>query len=122
VFEVKIISEFNSAHRLRNYKGKCENLHGHNWKVEVAAAASALDENGFVVDFTELKAVTNEFLKKLDHKVLNSLPYFKRKNPSAEHIAQLIFCEVARKIPKGVELKRVAVWETWANCAIYTPS
>jgi len=120
VYEVKIISEFNSAHRLRNYKGKCENLHGHNWRVEVGVSSPGLDANGFVIDFIDLKKITNDFLKKLDHKVLNSLSFFKRKNPSAEHIAQLIFREVSKKLPRGLSLKNVAVWETGANCAIYS--
>lgn len=122
MYEVKIISEFHSAHRLRNYKGKCENLHGHNWKVEVSVESPVLDKNGFVIDFIDLKKITNDFLKKLDHKVLNSLPFFKRRNPSAEHIARLIFDAVSQKLPHGLGAKSVAVWETGANCAIYSES
>ncbi|MDP8263522.1 MAG: 6-carboxytetrahydropterin synthase QueD [Candidatus Ancaeobacter aquaticus] len=119
MFEAMIVTEFNSAHRLRNYNGKCENLHGHNWRVEVLVCSPELDRNGFVVDFVKLKKITNTFIKNLDHKVLNGTPFFKKINPSAENIAQLIYNNVKKKLPKSCSMSSVSVWETNANCATY---
>ena len=113
--------QFSSAHRLRNYHGKCENLHGHNWRVRLFVTRDELDETGFVMDFKVLNAVLNEIMELLDHKDLNSLEEFQTVNPTAENIALLIF-KLAEKeisaIDKEVRVSRVSVWESDKSCAI----
>ena len=113
--------QFSSAHRLRNYHGKCENLHGHNWRVRLFATREKLDETGFVMDFKVLDAVLKNIMELLDHKDLNSLKEFETVNPTAENIALLIF-RLAEKeisaIDKEVRVSKVCVWESDKSCAI----
>lgn len=113
MYEVKIVSEFSGAHRLRHYKGKCEDLHGHNWKVEVAVEKDKLDKIGMVVDFRELKEKLKATLNTLDHKYLNDLPHFKDINPTSENIAKLIHDEL------GLGPIKVTIWETDRSAASY---
>jgi len=113
---VKVDANFSSAHRLRGYKGKCEDLHGHNWKVEVSVAKDSLDKIGMVVDFKLLKAELNKILSKLDHRYLNSLSYFRKINPTSENIAKYIYGCLQKKI-KGLE--SVTVWENSSSSATY---
>ena len=87
IYEVKIISDFAAAHQLRNFRGKCENLHGHNWKVEVSVRGSNLDSSGLLMDFKVLKSHVAEVLATLDHYYLNETPAFSSLPPTAEHIA-----------------------------------
>lgn len=91
MFEIFIKTHFSGAHHLRDYPGDCEHPHGHNWKVTVTARATALDEYGMGLDFTVLKRLVKEVINELDHHDLNTLLYFKDKNPSSEHIAMFIF-------------------------------
>jgi 6-pyruvoyltetrahydropterin/6-carboxytetrahydropterin synthase len=112
MYSIKIEGHFSSAHNLRGYKGKCESLHGHNWKVEVEAAGDKLNKTGMLMDFKLLKAGLHKILEKLDHKYLNKLPYFKKINPTSENVAKFIYDNLALKI-KG--LKSVTVWES-QNC------
>lgn len=113
--------QFSSAHRLRNYHGKCENLHGHNWRVRLFVTRAQLDETGFVMDFKVLDAVLKGIMELLDHKDLNSLEEFLVVNPTAENIALLIF-RLAEKeisaIDKNVSVSKVCVWESDKSCAI----
>ena len=113
--------QFSSAHRLRNYHGKCENLHGHNWRVRLFVTRAQLDETGFVMDFKVLDAVLKNIMELLDHKDLNSLKEFEIVNPTAENIALLIF-RLAEKeisaIDKEVKVSKVCVWESDKSCAI----
>ena len=113
--------QFSSAHRLRNYHGKCENMHGHNWRVRLFVTREKLDETGFVMDFKVLDAVLKKIMELLDHKDLNSLEEFQTVNPTAENIALLIF-KLAEKeisvIDKEVRVSRVSVWESDKSCAI----
>ncbi len=119
MYEIKVISEFSSAHMLRHYKGKCENVHGHNWKTEVYASSGKLDRAGMVADFKKLKAALNSVLDGLDHKNLNDIPYFKKVNPTSENIAKYIYEKVrSRSRPK---ISKVTVWESDSACASYTP-
>ncbi|MBW1975748.1 MAG: 6-carboxytetrahydropterin synthase QueD [Deltaproteobacteria bacterium] len=119
-YEVKIISDFAGAHRLRNFKGKCEELHGHNWKVEVVVRGTRLDESGVLIDFGELKEATREVLSKLDHKYLNDLPYFKEINPSSENIAKYIFEKLSKRFnSEKVQVYSVSAWESEKACATY---
>ena len=113
--------QFSSAHRLRNYHGKCENMHGHNWRVRLFVTRNQLDETGFVMDFKVLDAVLKKIMELLDHKDLNSLKEFETVNPTAENIALLIF-RLAEKeisaIDKEVKVSKVSVWESDKSCAI----
>ena len=113
--------QFSSAHRLRNYHGKCENLHGHNWRVRLFVTRENLDATGFVMDFKVLDAVLKNIMELLDHKDLNSLKEFETVNPTAENIALLIF-KLAEKdisaIDKDTKVSKVCVWESDKSCAI----
>jgi len=118
MFEVKVTGTFSASHRLRGYKGKCESLHGHNWKVEVVASSRTLNRLGMVEDFCRLKKVLGETLRALDHRDLNAVPYFRKKNPTSENIAYFVFCSFKKKAPR-INLARVCVWETEPSCATY---
>lgn len=121
MYKIKIISYFSAAHSLREYKGKCESLHGHNWKVEVVISSLKLNDAGMVMDFHDLKLLTKEVIENLDHKHLNDLKYFKEHNPSSEEIAKYIFDELnGRILEQGCRLEKVRVWETENSCAIYS--
>lgn len=120
LYEVKIQATFAAAHQLRNFKGKCENLHGHNWKVEVVIRGTKLDDCGILLDFGELKKATNELLEELDHRVLNDHPYFRDRNPSSEYIAQFIFQRLSQKFNNGERwVYSVTTWESDNACATY---
>jgi len=120
MYKIKISSNFSAAHFLRGYQGKCENLHGHNWKVEVAVVSKVLGTSGMVMDFSELKKITSAILEELDHKHLNELPYFADNNPSSENIACYIFNKLKEGLKgKDCKLEEVSVWETDTSCAFY---
>lgn len=116
MFELSVESHFSSAHRLLNYQGKCENLHGHNWKVEITVAGENLDKSGMLIDFKILKAQLKEVLEDLDHKDLNNLEAFREVSPSSENIAKYIYEKLKESMP---QLKQVAVWETEKARAVY---
>ena len=124
LFEVMIERNFSSAHQLRGYKGKCENLHGHNYKVEIYARGSELDNIGLLVDFGELKEAADEIVAYLDHKNINELPPFDVElNPSAEHLAGFFFTEVGREINNDrVRVHKIRIWETSTCSATYSES
>jgi 6-pyruvoyltetrahydropterin/6-carboxytetrahydropterin synthase len=121
MYHLKIISNFAAAHNLLNYQGDCENLHGHNWKVEVTVATKDLDSAGLGIDFKILKRHTNTILDRLDHKYLNDIAFFSDLSPSSENISRYIFesLETELKVP-GVEIEQVTVWESDNACATYT--
>jgi 6-pyruvoyltetrahydropterin/6-carboxytetrahydropterin synthase len=120
MYELKIITQFAAAHHLRAFKGKCEQLHGHNWKVEVYLRASQPDETGLVKDFGEIKAVTWEVLQRLDHTYLNDQAYFQQENPSSENIARYLFRELSRLLDDSrTRISKVTVWESDTACASY---
>ena len=118
MYKIKVESTFSSAHNLRGYHGKCEALHGHNWKVEVSVAGDKLDKAGMVLDFKLLKKKLNEILEKLDHRYLNDIAYFKKINPTSENISEYIFQNIHRQIP---QVCAVTVWENNTSCATYEP-
>lgn len=120
MYEMLIKSDFSGAHNLRGYRGKCEKLHGHNWKIEARFESDSLNDIGIAADFKVLKAKLNNALKKLDHSHLNKLTVFKKQNPSAENIARYIFEELQKSIKKDVSVKSVSVWESDTSCASYT--
>lgn len=121
MYKVKVMSHFSGAHNLIGYNGPCEDLHGHNWRIEVSASSEDLNDLGMVVDFKELKSAVKECLEKLDHKHLNEVGYFKKVNPTSENIARYIFDEVSAKA-EGVNVCEVTVYETDTSCATYTLS
>jgi 6-pyruvoyltetrahydropterin/6-carboxytetrahydropterin synthase len=120
-FEVMIERNFSSAHQLRGYKGKCENLHGHNYKVEIYARGRELDNIGLLVDFGELKAAADEVVRYLDHRNINELPPFDRElNPSAENLARYILEHVAAACgDERVRVYKVRCFETPTSVATY---
>ncbi len=120
MYKIKVIKHFSAAHFLRNYKGKCETLHGHNWKVEVLVSSSKLNSLGMVIDFSDLKKITSDVLEELDHHHLNELDYFKEYNPSSEEIAKYIYDKLKAVVTAlECELGKVRVWETDSSCAVY---
>lgn len=121
MFEIYIKSDFSSAHFLREYKGKCEDLHGHNWDVEVLILAKNVNKIGIAIDFKELKYKLNAILEKLDHKCLNNLSYFKKINPTSENIAKYIFDQLKPRLKnKFIKLFKVTVWESKSSYASYS--
>jgi len=120
MFEVKIVTQFAAAHRLENFYGKCESLHGHNWKVEVFLAGKDLDATGLLLDFGVVKARTREVLEEIDHKYLNELAAFQDRNPSSENLAFYLFGRLeAMFTDDRVKVCRVNVWESDTSCASY---
>lgn len=116
MYTVRIEGTFSSAHNLRHYRGKCEELHGHNWKVEVTAAQKDLDTTGMVMDFTDMKRALHEVIDELDHTYLNKIAYFKKVNPTSENMACYIYRRLKGRIPA---LASVTVWENTASSAAY---
>lgn len=124
MYEVSVDEQFAAAHNLRNYKGKCEDLHGHNYKLRVVLKGEALDSTGLLYDFVHLKQVIRDVIRALDHKYLNELPPFVELNPSAENIARHIYDEISKQLhrtPNGAEVASITVWETDTTAATYRP-
>ncbi|MBI3753828.1 MAG: 6-carboxytetrahydropterin synthase QueD [Deltaproteobacteria bacterium] len=120
MYELAILSDFAAAHNLRQYEGECENLHGHNWKVELTVVSKRLDKIGLAVDFKVLKRILEGILETMDHKYLNEIPPFDKENPSSENIARHIFKQYKKRIKvKGVKVARVMVWESENAAATY---
>ena len=119
MFEIFVEHTFAAAHFLRNYHGKCENLHGHNYRVQVAMSGE-LDENGLLHDFADLKKRVRAASEYLDHKFINELKPFDRLNPSAENIAKFFYDEIQREVKPGA-VAFVRIWETDTSCATYRP-
>lgn len=120
MFELTITSQFAAAHQLRNFKQKCERLHGHNWRVDVSIRSPELDSVGLVRDFGEIKETTRQLLLELDHRFLNEIPPFDDLNPSSELLARHIFKRLSERINEGpLRVCRVSVWESENSCASY---
>ena len=123
MYEVTIRAEFSAAHNLREVGGKCESLHGHNFKVEVAVESERLDDQGRVIDFRFLKEKTRTVLEGLDHKYLNELPSFQGQNPSSENLARYLFEEISHLVEQGSRrVGWVAVWESDTSRALFRRS
>jgi 6-pyruvoyltetrahydropterin/6-carboxytetrahydropterin synthase len=120
MYEITVTSHFSGAHRLRYLGGKCEELHGHNWKVEVSVVSKRLGKEGVVIDFGVLKQKLGKILKSLDHTYLNDLVFFSRSEPSSENIAKYIFDRLRGEL-KGHPgtLKKVTAWESETSSATY---
>jgi len=116
MYSVRIESSFSAAHNLKGYKGTCEQLHGHNWRVAVEVSGPSLDNTGILVDFRLMKKELNAVIKKLDHTHLNRIPYFKKINPTSENIARFIYESLSPSLPG---LSSVTVWESDTSRATY---
>lgn len=112
MFELIVETDFAAAHFLREYEGKCESLHGHNWRVEVRLRADALGPLGMVMDFGDVKKAVGQIMDELDHGCLNELGPFQELNPTTENIAKYIYESLAAVLPSGVRVSRVTAWET----------
>ena len=122
MFEVTIEQTFAAGHALRNYHGKCENVHGHNYRCQVTLEGAELDHTGLLMDFVALKKTLQSVIDRLDHQWLNDLPPFDVLNPSAENIAKYIYDEVNKGIGQAdVRLGSVRLWETDTSSATYRP-
>jgi 6-pyruvoyltetrahydropterin/6-carboxytetrahydropterin synthase len=120
VYELTVFGRFAAAHSLRNFKGRCEDLHGHNWRVEVTVRGNKLDpESHILMDFGDLKALMRGVLDTLDHKYLNEIAPFDSENPSSELIARYIYERIAPDLPDGVWMTQVAAWESDDSRAVY---
>lgn len=120
VYTLKIVTDFASAHTLREYPGACSRMHGHNWKVEVEVRASELNPVGMGIDFKDIKQHTRAITDRLDHRYLNDIAPFDRINPTAENIAAFIFEQLTRVLDSPViQVKAVTLWETERACVRY---
>ena len=122
MFEVSVEETFAAGHALRNYRGKCENVHGHNYRVEITLEGEELNQAGLLVDFGDLKRVMRAVVARLDHQFLNDLAPFDSINPSAENLAKYFYDEVSSGIAAGPRLREVKIWETDITSATYRPT
>ena len=126
LYTLKIVTDFASAHTLRNYPGACSRLHGHNWKVEVEVNATGLDEIGMGVDFKVIRSETKKITDRLDHYFLNDIPPFDRINPTAENIAAYLYRELSKRLNRPIHndatltVRAVTLWETERACVRYS--
>ena len=121
MFVLKIVTDFASAHSLRDYPGDCSRLHGHNWQVEVMVSSQVLDESGIAIDFREIKKQTKVVIQRLDHQYLNEIKPFDVLNPTAENIAKYFFDEIGILInEENVKVKEVLIWETPRSAVTYS--
>jgi len=120
VYELTVIRQFSAAHQLREFRGNCERLHGHNWKVEVSLTGEELNDAGLLIDFREAKEATDRILEELDHSFLNELPHFRDQNPSSENIAAYIFEKLSSTLNNNrIKVTKVTAWESDSAGASY---
>lgn len=121
VYTLKIITDFASAHTLRDYPGACARMHGHNWKVEVEVVTRALNALGIGLDFKTMKQVTKRVCDELDHRYLNDIPPFDRINPTAENIAAYLYQRLSQELNDGdIRVSAITLWETERACVRYS--
>ncbi|BAW80097.1 6-pyruvoyl tetrahydrobiopterin synthase [Candidatus Nitrosoglobus terrae] len=121
IYTLKILTDFASAHSLRNYPGECQRMHGHNWKLEVEVTAQVLDQQGMAMDFKTVKGHARALCAQLDHRYLNEIPPFDRINPTAENLAAFFYHSLSKKINNGqVRVSAITLWETERACVRYT--
>ena len=120
MYQLQCEGDFSAAHRLREYNGECERLHGHNWRVRVTIESERVDRLGMVIDFKEVKRSLGEVLDEMDHAYLNDLESFAEQNPTTENVAKLIYEKLsARLSEKGARLAEVTAWESPGCSATY---
>jgi 6-pyruvoyltetrahydropterin/6-carboxytetrahydropterin synthase len=124
MFELRVVTRFAAAHRLTMVGAKCENLHGHNWKIEVYVQGQSIDKGGVLVDFGVIKRHVRALMETLDHKFLNELEYFSEGTPpSSENIARYLADTLAARMDlPGIRVSRVTAWESDDASATYYPS
>ncbi len=121
MYELTVITQFAAAHQLRKFRGKCEKLHGHNWRIEVSLTGEKLNDAGLLIDFEEIKEATDRILEELDHSFLNELPKFKDQNPSSENIAAYIFEKLGSTLNSNqIKVTKVTAWESDSARASYS--
>ncbi|MGB0722052.1 MAG: 6-carboxytetrahydropterin synthase QueD [Gammaproteobacteria bacterium] len=121
IYNLKIVTDFASAHTLRGYPGACSRMHGHNWKVEVEVIATTLDDMGMGVDFKVIKTEAKAIADRLDHRYLNDLEPFDTVNPTAENIAAHFHSELSQRLNRdGLRVEAVTLWETERACVRYS--
>ena len=121
MYELTVVTQFAAAHQLRKFRGKCEKLHGHNWRIEVSLTGEKLNNAGLLIDFKEIKEATDRILEELDHSFLNELPKFKDQNPSSENIAAYIFEKLGSTLNNNqIKVTRVTAWESDSAGATYS--
>ncbi len=120
MFELTVEVGFSAAHQLRGYRGKCENMHGHNWKVQINVVADRLNEIDIAIDFNDLRKIANEVVSPLDHAYLNDIFPFTEKNPSSENIAKWIYDSLKKRVnDENIRVATVTVWESDTASASY---
>ena len=120
MYELTVTTQFAAAHQLREFRGSCEKLHGHNWKVEVTLAGEELSDAGLLMDFREVREATDRILEELDHSYLNELPHFRNQNPSSENIAAYIFEKLTGALNNNqIRVTKVTAWESDSARASY---
>ncbi len=120
MYELKVVTRFAAAHQLKMVGSKCENMHGHNWRIEVYVTGEKLNVGGVLVDFGEIKAHLAEVMEKLDHKFLNELEYFSDANPSSENIAYFVAKQLQTRMDNSsARVSKVTAWESDDACATY---
>ena len=123
MYELTVRADFEAAHYIKNYPGKCARLHGHNWIVEAEVVGDKLNEIGFLIDFKILKTELKKILEEFDHQYLNELEIFSDKNPTAENLAKIIFDKFAiNKIFTDAKLSAIKIYETPKSCVRYSPT
>ncbi len=121
MYELRVITQFAAAHQLKIFGGKCEKLHGHNWRIEVSLAGDKLNDGGLLIDFREVKEATDGILEELDHSFLNELPQFEDQSPSSENIAAYVFEKLSSKLNnKRIRVTKVTAWESDSAGASYS--
>ena len=110
MYRLSVHDSFSSAHQLKGYSGKCEAVHGHNWKVEVEVQGERLNDIGLLMDFSDLKKILKSVIDPLDHVLLNEVEAFRDKNPSSELIARHIYHQLKDALPAGIEIATITVW------------
>lgn len=122
MYELTVIVEFEAAHRIVDYPGKCNRLHGHNWSVEATVVGEKLDKLGMLIDFKEVKKAVNQVVDQMDHYYLNELAGFQTENPTAENIAKYIFEELEKNelFADIIKVKSIKVWESPKSAVMYS--
>ena len=120
MYELLIDTKFSAAHQLRNYNGRCERLHGHNWKVRVHIESEVLNDIGLAMDFKDLREAANDQLAVLEHAFLNDVFPFTELNPSSENIAKWLYDSLGKRLnTETLRVSRITVWESDTAAASY---
>ncbi|GHT51310.1 6-carboxy-5,6,7,8-tetrahydropterin synthase [Endomicrobiia bacterium] len=117
-YKLSVAKSFSSAHCLREYRGRCENLHGHNWKIKVTFYGTELNSQGMLIDFSDIKKHLDKIISYLDHKFLNEIAPFDKINPTAENIASFILEQLKLIETKNAKISEVEVWESQSSSAM----